>query len=242
MASSPAIQMSEPRVHCTTNRNNKMCILSLSQGHSDSCECDKCQPPSSLPDLAEELMEQTMELDQCLTGLKATETLLYAVCEQMQAIRTQVSGLREKEAGVIYQVLDNDSFLGALMGESRAFSYGLHLASQLPSRLWKNSRFHLSLTLTSPDGKMPTDHLRFSLAVYKCVSPLCEITAGVHSKVLLRGRRVQTSGSLEVQFSKLSFAEVTSNYPEKAVRLVVVCSSPQVRPFISHPVKVISRF
>lgn len=220
-----------------------MCILSLSQGHSDSCECDKCQPSVSLPDLAEELTEQAMVLDQCLIGLRATETLLSAVCEEMQELRTQVTGARKKEVGGVYQVLDNEGFLSALTGGSRDFAYGLELASQLPGRIWKNSRFHLALTLTSPDGKMPTDHLRFSLSVYKCVSPLSEVTAGVHSKIMLRGTRVKTSSnSLEVHFPKLSFAEVTSNYPEKAVRLAVVCSSPLVRPFLSHPVKVMSRF
>lgn len=221
-----------------------MCILSLSQGHSSSCECDKCQPSVSLPDLVEELTEQAMVLDQCMIELKGTETLLSAVCEEMQALRTQVAGARKKEAGGVYEVLDSEGFLNALTGGNRDFAYGLELVDQLPGRIWKNSRFHLTLTLTSPDGKLPTDHMHFSLSVYKCISPLSEVTTGIRSKIMLRGTRVKSSSStsLEVHFPKLSFTEVTSNYPEKAVRLAVVCSNPLVRPYLSHPVKVMSRF
>lgn len=220
-----------------------MCILSQIQGHSDSCECDKCQESvDCLPDLAEALTEQTMAFDECLSGLEATEKLLRVVCGQMQDLRTQASGANVKCPEPVYQVLDSATFLTALTGGLTEFAYTLELVSQLPCRLWKNSRFHLNFTLTSPDGKQLFERLRFCLAVYKCVSPLSEVTTGVHSKVMLRGKRVQTSATLEVQFSKLSFAEVTSNYPEKAVRLVVVCSNPKVRPFVSHPLKVISRF
>ena len=223
-----------------------MCILSFSQGHSQTCECDKCVPEGDfdLTDAVEEMEAQGTEMQKCLDGLKATEDLLWSVFSQLQTLKittsTQSTNLHVHG---LYQVLTPEALISAISDPSCDFPYTLEPAYPLPARIWKNSRFQMNFLIKNVSGKSVHQQLKFILSVYKCVLPIEEVKKGVHTKMFLRGKMVQTSDKDEVVFDKLSFGEVSSNYPEKSIRLVVTCRSPRlVQPFVSPPIKVISRF
>lgn len=219
-----------------------MCILALSLGHASSCDCDKCQPEEALtlPDFLDEFTEQQQDLADCLQSLATTDILLHEVVGQLKQLQAQMAPAGGDTVGAQYQVATPDLMVAALTGRAQGFAHSLELCSPLPGRIWKNSRFHLDLEIC---GGTTLDKQKFFLGAYKCIMPAQQVVTGLKTKVFLRGKTVQSNAGTRLIFPRLSFSEVSSSYPEKCIRLVIFSlDSHQIRPFVSHPIKVISRF
>ena len=237
-----------------------MCILSLFQGHSDSCECDKCLVPeaelpqaeevpetevekeATLDDILEEAQRNQSEFYQCVKSLESTSDLLSSVVSEVKDLRTlsRTSNLPDSTS---FQPLTPELVASLLCGSQPSFCYSLQPLVPVANSLWKSSRFTLQFLLTDAEGTKADKNLTFQVAAYRTIAPLSVIREGIRAKTFLRGQCLQTVVGGKVTFEKLSFAEVSSNFPGKAVILVVVCKSEDsVRPYVSPPVKVISRY
>lgn len=238
-----------------------MCILSLFQGHSDSCECDKCQevdpetgseapfeqsgPILTIVDLVEETEASQADLLECVKALNATVTLLGEVAHEAQELRVLV---KVSPAGAptlgSFQTVSAENIVTALCGELPCFRYALQPLVSVQTSHWKSSRFTLRLLVLDAEGQpYPRKLVVFQVAAYRAISPPSLITGGIRAKTFLRGECLQSAAQGVVTFEKLSFAEVSSNFPGKTVLLVVVCKSDEtVRPYVSPPIKVISRY
>lgn len=236
-----------------------MCILSLFQGHSDSCECDKCQEPVleagqeetsvqteslvTVAELVEEMETNQTSLLQCVKTMDVTMRLLGEVTSEVQDLRALVKVSHRAPAHVSFQTVSADCIISTLCGALSNFRYGLQPLAPVQTSHWKSSRFSLRFLALSAEGLPLPRKLVFQVAAYRTIAPPALITGGIRGKTFLRGQCLQSAVEGVVTFDKLSFAEVSSNFPGKAVLLVVVCKGDDsVQPYVSPPIKVISRY
>lgn len=237
-----------------------MCILSLFQGHSDSCECDKCQEPEqltapetptvhefhqvTLTEIVEETETNQAEMMECLKALHTTVGLLEEVMSEAQDLRTMVKVT--PASGPVqgnFQPVSPECIMTTLCGTLPYFKFHLQPLVPVQTSHWKSSRFSLRFAVLTFDNQALSRKLVFQLAAYRAIAPPTLITGGIRAKTFLRGQCLQSSVDGTVVFDKLSFAEVSSNIPGKTVLLVVVCKNEEgVQPYVSPPIKVISRY
>lgn len=236
-----------------------MCILSLFQGHSDSCECDKCQEPvletepeatytqeerpATLAELVEETEANQASLLECVKTMRATISLMSEVTSEVQELKALVKVSHSTPAQGSFQPVSADCIITTLCGALSNFRYGLQPLAPVQTNHWKSSRFSLRFTALSAEGQPLPRRLVFLVAAYRAIAPPALITGGIRTKTFLRGQCLQSTAEGVVTFDKLSFAEVSSNFPGKTVLLVVVCKNDDsVQPYVSPPIKVISRY
>lgn len=237
-----------------------MCILSLFQGHSDSCECDKCQSPAqevglgseseqrelprTLGELVEEAETSQTDLMQCVKMMGVTVSLMSEVVNEVQELRTlvKVSHVSGPAHGN-FQTVTADCIINTLCGALSNVKYALHPLVPVQTNHWKSSRFSLRFVALDAEGQPLPRKLVFQVAAYRTIAPPSLIVGGIRAKTFLKGQCLQSSIDGVVSFDRLSFAEVSSNFPGKAVLLVVVCKNDDtVQPYVSSPIKVISRY
>lgn len=198
----------------------------------------------SISDLVEETENSQANLLECLKAMNATVALLGQVANEAQELRALVKvspGATVPNSS--FQPVSADCIVTALCGELPCFRYQLQPQVSVQTSHWKSSRFSLRLLITDAEGQFYARKTVFQVAAYRAISPPSLITGGIRAKTFLRGQCLQTASEGVVYFDKLSFAEVSSNFPGKAVLLVVVCKSDEaVRPYVSPPIKVISRY
>lgn len=195
-------------------------------------------------DLVEETEASQADLLQCIKALNATVALLGEVAHEAQELRALVKvSPGSVPAQGTFQTMSAEGIVTALCGELPCFRYSLQPLVSVQTSHWKSSRFSLRLVVLDAEGQPYPRKLAFQVAAYRAISPPSLITGGIRGKTFLRGQCLQSAVQGVVTFDKLSFAEVSSNFPGKTVLLVVVCKSDEtVRPYVSSPIKVISRY
>ena len=149
----------------------------------------------------------------------------------------------------LHEILDSASLLNHLL-PSAHYDYALRLYSDFRSPIYKNKPFSLELKAIDP-CRAPlviTSPLTFEVLVFKATLPLTEVTTvdtpeGREGTTFLTGQtRVGVANSEIILFRDLMFSDVTSNYPENWVFVVVKCVEEQrIKPLVLEGVRIKAR-
>jgi hypothetical protein len=207
-------------------------------------DSEQKQQPRTLAELMEETETNQADLLECVKMMGVTVSLMSEVANEVQELRAlaKVSHGPGPAHGS-FQTVSADCIISTLCGALSNVKYTLHPLASVQTSHWKSSRFSLRFLALDAEGQALPRKLVFQVAAYRTIAPPSLITGGIRAKTFLKGQCLQSAVDGVVSFDRLSFAEVSSNFPGKAVLLVVVCKNDDtVQPYVSAPIKVISRY